>query len=299
MSTRRSRYSVGILFAVAAAVIFGLIPLFSVPLLQAGLRVSTIVCYRFALSTVAMALVMMVKRIPIGVSGKEFVTLLLLSFFYAMTALLLTASYQYIPTGIATTIHFLYPVWVTLLTMLIFKEKVSLPTLLTMAFAIGGVALLSLSGTNTHHIDPKGIWIVLGTIVTYGTYLAWLPKSAVKAMDGLKITFWMMLCCTLIFSINIVVRYGVSGFQVPPTSSCWMYLLLGALLPTLVANLTLIQAVRRVGSTVTSVLGSLEPLTAVLVGMLVFGERCNVGQVFGILVVLAAVSMLIFFRSKK
>lgn len=289
----------GILFAVAAAVIFGLIPLFSVPLLQAGLRVSTIVCYRFALSTVAMALVMMVKRIPIGVSGKEFVTLLLLSFFYAMTALLLTASYQYIPTGIATTIHFLYPVWVTLLTMLLFKEKVSLPTLLTMAFAIGGVALLSLSGTNTHHIDPKGIWIVLGTIVTYGTYLAWLPKSAVKTMDGLKITFWMMLCCTLIFSINIVVRYGVSGVQVPPTSSCWMYLLFGALLPTLVANLTLIQAVRRVGPTVTSVLGSLEPLTAVVVGLLVFGERCNVGQVLGILVVLAAVSMLIFFRSKK
>lgn len=299
MSTHRSQYSVGILFAVAAAVIFGLIPLFSVPLLQAGLRVSTIVCYRFALSTVAMALVMMVKRIPIGVSGKEFVTLLLLSFFYAMTALLLTASYQYIPTGIATTIHFLYPVWVTLLTMLLFKQKVSLPTLLTMVFAIGGVALLSLSGTNTHHIDSKGIWIVLGTIVTYGTYLAWLPKSAVKTMDGLKITFWMMLCCTLIFSINIVVRYGVSGFQVLPTSSCWIYLLLGALLPTLVANLTLIQAVRRVGPTVTSVLGSLEPLTAVLVGMLVFGERCNVGQVLGILVVLAAVSMLIFFRSKK
>lgn len=299
MTTHRSQYSVGILFAVAAAVIFGLIPLFSVPLLQAGLRVSTIVCYRFALSTVAMALVMMVKRIPIGVSGKEFVTLLLLSFFYAMTALLLTASYQYIPTGIATTIHFLYPVWVTLLTMLLFKEKVSLPTLLTMAFAIGGVALLSLSGTNTHHIDPKGIWIVLGTIVTYGTYLAWLPKSAVKTMDGLKITFWMMLCCTLIFSINIVVRYGVSGFQVLPTSSCWIYLLLGALLPTLVANLTLIQAVRRVGPTVTSVLGSLEPLTAVVVGLLVFGERCNVGQVLGILVVLAAVSMLIFFRSKK
>lgn len=299
MTTRRSQYSVGILFAVAAAVIFGLIPLFSVPLLQAGLRVSTIVCYRFALSTVAMALVMMVKRIPIGVSGKEFVTLLLLSFFYAMTALLLTASYQYIPTGIATTIHFLYPVWVTLLTMLLFKEKVSLPTLLTMAFAIGGVALLSLSGTNTHHIDPKGIWIVLGTIVTYGTYLAWLPKSAVKTMDGLKITFWMMLCCTLIFSINILVRYGVSGFQVLPTSSCWIYLLLGALLPTLVANLTLIQAVRRVGPTVTSVLGSLEPLTAVVVGLLVFGERCNVGQVLGILVVLAAVSMLIFFRSKK
>lgn len=299
MTTHRSQYSVGILFAVAAAVIFGLIPLFSVPLLKAGLNVSNIVCYRFALSTVAMALVMLVKRISIKVSGKEFVTLLLLSFFYAMTALLLTASYQYIPTGIATTIHFLYPVWVTLLTMLLFKEKVSTPTLLTMAFAIGGVALLSLSGTNTHHIDPKGIWIVLGTVVTYGTYLAWLPKSAVKAMDGLKITFWMMLCCTLIFSMNIMIRYGVVGFQTLPTPDCWIYLLLGSLLPTLVANLTLIQAVRRVGSTVTSVLGSLEPLTAVLVGMLVFGERCNVGQVLGILVVLAAVSMLIFFRSNK
>lgn len=299
MSTHRSQYSVGILFAVAAAVIFGLIPLFSVPLLKAGLNVSNIVCYRFAISTVAMALVMLVKRIPVRVSGKELLTLMLLSLFYAMTALLLTASYQYIPTGIATTIHFLYPVWVALLTMLLFKEKVSAPTLLAMAFAIGGVALISLSGTDTHHVDGKGIWIVLGTVVAYGTYLAWLPKSAVKAMDGLKITFWMMVCCTLIFSVNIVAQSGVSGFQTLPTSECWIYLLLGSLLPTLVANLTLIQAVRRIGSTVTSVLGSLEPLTAVLVGMLVFGEKCNFGQTLGIVVVLGAVSSLIFFRSKK
>ncbi|MCQ2284967.1 MAG: DMT family transporter, partial [Bacteroidales bacterium] len=257
----QSNYSAGIVFAVVASVIFGLIPLFSVPLMKAGLSVSNVVCYRFAFSTVAMAVVMAVRHIPLKVSLREYGALLMLSFFYAMTALLLTASYQYIPTGIATTIHFLYPVWVTLLTFVLFKDSVSKPTIIAMICAIGGVAMLSLSGTETQHISGKGLAIVLGTVVAYGSYLACLPKTSVKSMDGLKVTFWLMLNCTMIFALNIIVHDGISGFQSVPNAHCWINLLLVSLLPTLGSNLTLLQAMRRIGATATSVMGSLEPLT--------------------------------------
>lgn len=299
MPSDKSQYSAGIIFAVVASVIFGLIPLFSVPLLKAGLPVSNVVCYRFGFSTIAMALVMAVRRIPLKVTWREYGALLMLSFFYAMTALLLTASYQYIPTGIATTIHFLYPVWVTLLTIFFFKEKVSKPIIVAMVCAIGGVAMLSLSGTEAQNISGKGLAIVLGTVVAYGSYLACLPKTAVKSMDGLKVTFWLMLNCTLIFALNIMVRDGISGFQAVPNAHCWINLMLVSLLPTLVSNLTLIQAIRRIGATATSVMGSLEPLTAVIIGLLVFHEHCTPMQALGIFVVIAAVAMLIFVKGRK
>lgn len=299
MFSDKSQYSAGIVFAVVASVIFGLIPLFSVPLMDAGLRVSNVVCYRFAFSTVAMAVVMALRHIPLKVSLREYGALLMLSFFYAMTALLLTASYQYIPTGIATTIHFLYPVWVTLLTILFFKEKVSKPTIVAMVCAIGGVAMLSLSGSETTNISGKGLSIVLGTVVAYGSYLACLPKTVVKNMDGLKVTFWLMLNCTLIFALNIIVRDGFPGFQAVPNGHCWINLLLVSLLPTLVSNLTLIQAVRRIGATATSVMGSLEPLTAVIIGLLVFHEHCTPLQFVGIVVVISAVALLIFAKGRK
>lgn len=295
----QSNYSAGIVFAVVASVIFGLIPLFSVPLLKAGLSVSNVVCYRFAFSTVAMAVVMAVRRTSLKVSLREYGALLMLSFFYAMTALLLTASYKYIPTGIATTIHFLYPVWVTLLTVVFFKEKISKPIIIAMICAINGVAMLSLSGTEAQHISGKGLAIVLGTVVAYGSYLACLPKTSVKSMDGLKVTFWLMLNCTMIFALNIIVRDGISGFRMVPNGNCWMNLMLVSLLPTLVSNLTLIQAVRRIGATATSVMGSLEPLTAVIIGLLVFHEHCTPMQALGIFVVIAAVAMLIFVKGRK
>lgn len=299
MPSDKSQYSAGIIFAVVASVIFGLIPLFSVPLLKAGLPVSNVVCYRFGFSTIAMALVMAVRRIPLKVTWREYDALLMLSFFYAMTALLLTASYQYIPTGIATTIHFLYPVWVTLLTFVLFKERVSKPTIVAMVCAIGGVAMLSLSGTEAQNISGKGLAIVLGTVVAYGSYLACLPKTAVKSMDGLKVTFWLMLNCTLIFALNIMVRDGISGFQAVPNAHCWINLMLVSLLPTLVSNLTLIQAIRRIGATATSVMGSLEPLTAVIIGLLVFHEHCTPLQFAGIVVVIGAVALLIFDTGRK
>ena len=299
MPSDKSQYSAGIIFAVVASVIFGLIPLFSVPLLKAGLPVSNVVCYRFGFSTIAMALVMAVRRIPLKVTWREYGALLMLSFFYAMTALLLTASYQYIPTGIATTIHFLYPVWVTLLTIVLFKEKVSKPTIVAMVCAIGGVAMLSLSGTEAQNISGKGLAIVLGTVVAYGSYLACLPKTAVKSMDGLKVTFWLMLNCTLIFALNIMVRDGISGFQAVPNAHCWINLMLVSLLPTLVSNLTLIQSIRRIGATATSVMGSLEPLTAVIIGLLVFHEHCTPLQFAGIVVVIGAVALLIFAKGRK
>lgn len=299
MSSDKSQYSAGIIFAVVASVIFGLIPLFSVPLIKAGLHVSNIVCYRFAFSTIAMAGMMAVKRISIKVTLREYCALMMLSIFYALTALLLTASYQYIPTGIATTIHFLYPVWVTLLTFVLFKDRVSRPIIIAMLCAIGGVAMLSLSGTTTQNISGKGLAIVLGTVVAYGSYLACLPKTSAKNMNGLKVTFWLMLNCTLIFALNIMLKDGFSGFQAIPNSQCWTNLMLVSLLPTLVSNLTLIQAVRRIGATATSVMGSLEPLTAVIIGLLVFHERCTVLQFIGIVVVISAVALLIFAKGKK
>lgn len=299
MSFNPKRYTAGLLFAIVASVIFGLIPLFSVPLIQAGMSVPSIVCYRFALSTCIMGALLFFQKESIRVSIKELGSLFCLSVCYALTALLLTSSYQYIPSGIATTIHFLYPVWVCLLTLFLFKDKVSKSTLVAMVAAILGVALLSLSGTHNHHISGKGILIVLGTVVAYGSYLAWLPKSAVKNMNGMKVTFWLMGCCTVIFTLNILFTKGIHGFNPVPDTPSWINLLLVSLLPTLVSNLTLIQAIKRIGPTATSILGCLEPFTAVIIGIVVFHEHCTALQLAGILIVISAVSLLIFTKSKS
>ena len=94
---------------------------------------------------------------------------------------------------------------VALLTIFLFKGKVSPVIVVAIALAIAGVALLSLSGLKAQNIDPKGIAVVLATVVTYGSYLAWLPNSRVKGMDGTKITFWLVFNCTWLFALHILI----------------------------------------------------------------------------------------------
>ena len=75
--------------------------------------------------------------------------------------------------------------------------------------------------------------------------------------------------------------------------------LLIALIPTVISNLTLILAVKNVGSTITAILGSLEPLTAVLVGIFWFDEPFNLQYAIGLLLILVSVSLVVWFNNRR
>ena len=226
---------------------------------------------------------------------EELFTLAGLGIFYAMTALLLTTSYLYIPSGIATTIHFLYPVVVTTVMILFFKDKVSVPVIGATLMAILGVYLLSNNGT-AGTVSLKGLLLVLTTVVTYALYIVGVNKSCVHRMDGLKLTFYVLLAGAMVFGLNLSVK-GVPLDPIPDWET-GVYLLLLALIPTLVSDFTLILSVQHVGSTTTAVLGCMEPLTAVCMGVWFLHESLGFWQLAGIVIILSAVSVVILANSK-
>lgn len=269
---------------------FGLIPLLALPALRAGVGLDSVMFYRFGLSTFVLGVWLLLRRQNLKISIREFAALFGLGFFYAVTALLLTTAYLYIPSGIATTIHFLYPVVVTMVMILFFKDKVSLPVIFASLMAIAGVYLLS-SGEGSGVVSLKGLLLVLVTVITYALYIVGVNKSCAHQMDGLKMTFYVLLSCTIIFVLNLLVK-GKMPDAIPDVATGG-YLLLLALVPTLISDFTLILSVQRVGSTVTAVLGCMEPLTAVGMGVLFLHENFGFGQMCGMLVILLAVSVVI------
>lgn len=280
----------GLLYAVISSATFGLVPFFALPAIHAGVAVNTVVFYRFFLSCIAMGVVLLVKKESFALSKNDYKMLCLLSIFYAATSMLLTLSYLYIPSGMATTIHFLYPVLVTLIMILLFKERGNGLIYLSTALAVVGVGLLGNSG-GSQSINSIGLTLALITVCTYATYIVGIQKFRIRNMDGLKMTFYVLLNCALIFFINALVQDG--GFSPIPDTSTAVHLVLLALIPTLVSDLTLILAVKRVGPTTTAILGALEPLTAVFMGIMFLNEHCSLMQVIGIVVVLTAVTMAI------
>ena len=73
----------------------------------------------------------------------------------------------------------------------------------------------------------------------------------------------------------------------------WLNLIGLAILPTIVSTATLAVATRNIGATKASVLGVFEPITAMLVGTLIFGEPLTMGIIMGISIAIGAVTLMI------
>ena len=280
----------GIFLAILSSSTFGMIPFFALPVIREGVGIDSILFYRFAISAVIVGLYLLFVKSDFRITAKELATLFFLGVFYALTSLCLTASYLYIPSSVATTVHFLYPVLVTTIMILFFKSKVSLFVVTAAVMAIAGVYFLS-GGKDGGVINVRGLALVLVTVLTYAIYIVGVNKSCVQKMDGLKMTFYVLLSSALIFGGNLLIKGN--GLDVIPSYKAGINLFLLALIPTLISDFTLILAIKQVGSTITAILGCMEPLTALFLGVCFLNETLDGEQLVGIFVILSAVFIII------
>ena len=278
----------GILFALISSMTFGLVPLFSINLLNEGMHAYSILPYRFGIGALMLGCIALLRKQSFRITRQEAANLFVLGFFYALTSLGLILSYKYIPSGVATTIHFLYPVVVTGIMVLLFREKKSPVLMLCTLLSLLGVGLLSWNGGES--LSREGILLVLMTVVTYALYIVGVNKSGVCRIDSLPLTFFVLLNATGILFVYASLTHGI---QPLPTGRAVLNAVLLALIPTVISNLTLVLAVRNVGSTITAILGSMEPLTAVVVGICYFHEAFDSRYAAGLTLIIAAVTLVV------
>lgn len=289
--------TLGFIVGLIAAVCYGFIPFFTLPIKQGEstdyLSDPTILFYRFGFASLMLALVMLVRRKSFKVTRGELVTLIYLSFISDGSALFLIDGYNYMSSGVATTLHFMYPVVTALIMIIFYNEARRVSTLMAVAMAVGGVAVLSWSTDGNTSIT--GIIIVLISAVCYALYLIRVNRSRAATMDGSKLVFYVMFIGALIFGAEAL-RQG--NFAPLSTPLQWRNLLSLAFICTFITNISLVFSVKRIGSTMTAVLGALEPLTAVVMGCLVFNEPFSIQVLAGILLIIPAVIIIIFTRRR-
>ena len=285
----------GIGFAVMSSASFGLIPLFSIPLLSLGLNSQTILCYRFLVATLIMAVVMLVTRRSFKLQARLVFTVFLLSALYAATAILLLASYKDIPSGVTTTIHFLYPLAVTVVMSIIYGEKTTITTYLAVLVSLLGVALLAWGNHDAQYFR-RGVMLALMTVVCYAAYIIAIMKSRAAEIDTLVLTFYVLLFGTILFFVYALLTTGIEAIHQP---AGWRDVVMLALVCTVLSDLTLIKAIKCIGSTLTSILGSMEPLTAVVVGVFYFDEHFDISSIVGLILIIISVVLVIAQTSKQ
>lgn len=279
----------GVTYAVVSSTTFGLIPLFTISLMAVGVSSPTILCYRFLLAAVAMAAIMFFSRRSFRLDADEVAVVAILAVLYASTAILLLESYKCIPSGIATTIHFLYPLAVTLTMSWVFKEHISSTIYIAVLLSLVGVALLAW-GNHTEGDFRRGVSFALLTVVTYAAYIVGVMRSRASRVDSIVLAFYVLAFGALLFFLYAM---ATSGIEAVHSVASWRDLIMLALVCTVLSDYTLILAIKRIGSTRTSILGSMEPLTAVVVGVVYFGERIDTTSVIGLLLVICAVVVVI------
>lgn len=275
----------GTLCGIAAAVSYGTNPLGALHLFHDGLRANSVLFYRCGLAAVLLLLILLASRKPLRVSRREATVLTVLGVLFGVSSLTYYSSFLFMDAGVASTILFVYPVMVALIMAMFFREKITPLTVLSIVLALGGIALLY-RGDGGAALSTVGVVLVMVSSLTYALYIVVVNKSSVR-MSAIKLNFYV-----LVVSVAVYLVYALAlRSPIQPLTTPWMWAngLFLALFPTIISLVMMVVAVHNIGSTPTAIMGALEPLTAVVIGVTVFGEQFTPRLALGIALILVAV----------
>ena len=276
---------------IITGITYGLNPLFGVPLMKNGMPVESILFFRYAIAVLILGVVLLSDRQNFKVSWKQFGILLVLGVLYTASSTFLFKSYNYIPSGLATTLVFLFPVLVAVI-MVFLRVVPSWQVWVAIVATFIGVIIMTQSDS-TREIDTVGVLLSLGSALSYAFFVVIINRNkTISNISNSLLTFYVLLVGAIFFLSRVTATGGNLTVGIETKVDC-LNLVGLAVFPTIVSTATLAVATRNIGATKASVLGVFEPITAILVGTLVFGEALTNNIIVGILIAMFAVTFMI------
>ncbi|KIA95808.1 membrane protein [Pedobacter kyungheensis] len=283
----------GYVCALISAVTYGLIPLFILPLKAIHFSMDVTLFYRFFISAGIMLILLRYKKEHLKLKTKEIGVFLALGILFSLSSDLLFLAYDRLSAGIASTILFVFPVIVAIIMAIFFRERISAIMVISMAITLSGIYVLS--GASTASINFNGLALALGSALAYALYIVTVNKSNIKA-SGIKTTFYSLLFSALYYLIKSVL--GRESLAIPDLHIL-LHITLFGLITSVVSITTLVYAIGYIGSTPTAILGALEPVVAVIISVMLFGEKLTFALLLGVLLIVGGVLVSIVFSRAK
>lgn len=313
----------GSIYGIASAISYGLNPLGGLRLGEEGVNTHTILFSRFSLAVILMALFIALKavkgnpssifsRLKHGFLLSHCVTLrtprrsgskasclthsalaliLVLGILFAVSALSLYLSYLHMDSGIASTLLFVYPIIVALIMAVFFHERITIVTILSLTLALCGIGLLNDSSSD-QGINAAGCALVMTSALAYALYIVLLNRWRVK-VPVFTLNLYVMIVCAVTIALHASFTPG-EHLMMLPSARAFGYAIMLAVVPTVISLITMTRSIELIGSTPTAIMGAFEPLTAVVVGIVVFHEaftaRIAMGNTLIVIAVIAIIS---------
>ena len=294
----------GYLFALVSALTYGMIPLFMIPLKKLDFfSVDTALFYRFLIAAILiLGYLVFYQKESVKINLKEGFVLSILGLFYALSAEFLFIAYDFLSPGIASTIFFIYPIMVALILGIFFKEKITLASTISLVIVVVGVGILSFKPKSNDDKDDFGInSIYIGLFISllgalmYALYMIIVNKTKIKA-SGVKVSFYSMVFASLFFLVKTLV---LGNSVAIPSLEIGTHLALFSLITTALSVVSLVYAIKYIGSTPTAIMGAVEPVVAVMISVGLFDETLTLSLIAGVIIIISGVLIDVVFNKKK
>lgn len=279
----------GYILGSIAAATYGMNPLFALPLYKTGMDPDSVLFFRYLFAIPLLGIMIKARGRTFKIQRKETFPLIIMGLLVALSSLTLFQSYNYMAAGIASTLLFVYPIMVALIMAFAFKEKLALQTIVCMLLALGGIGMLYKSEDGST-LSLIGTLLVFASALSYAIYIVGINQTTLKNVATLKVTFYVLLFGLSLFAARLLYS-GV--LNTPDQWYLWGNLLALAVFPTAISFLCTTSAIQYIGSTPTAILGALEPVTAIIFGITVFGESLTVRESIGLVMIIVAVTLVI------
>ena len=281
---------------IITGITYGLNPLFAKPLMNNGASTDAILFFRYGIAVLLLGAYLLLKKESFKITLRQAGVLLALGLLYTASSTFLFEAYKYIASGLATTLVFLFPAMVAII-MVFLKVVPSWPVWLSIAATFAGVVIMT-GGSGSDAIAPAGVWFSIASAFVYALFIVIINRSKeISSISNTLLTFYALLTGTIVFFS----KCSLSGAELLTGldgGMSWINLIGLAVLPTIVSTSTLAIASRNIGATKASVLGVFEPITAILIGTLVFGEALTPNIITGILISVFAVTFMIMVTKR-
>lgn len=284
----------GYLLAALAAAAYGTNPGFAVPLYSEGMNPNSVLLFRYALGIPFLILILVLRKIPLTLKKKEILPLGFLGILMALSSLTLFESYQYMNSGIASTLLFVYPIMVAVIMIFFFHEKFKINLLICLIFMCLGLYLLMHTEGNIS-INGYGCTLVMISALTYAIYIVFVNVSKiVSKIPTTKLLLYVLISGSFVYLF--VIACGME-FTVPVKPTGWWNLIALALIPTIISLACTSAAIHLIGSTSTAIFGALEPVTAVLISVIILNQSITPREFLGALLIVIATTVVVGDKS--
>lgn len=280
----------GIFYAIVSAIAFGVSPILISKTYELGNNFMMMAFIRNILVLPFIFLYIKVRRIPMAVSKDQLFKLSVLNILgTSLSLLVLYLSYTFIPVSLATSLHFIYPSIVAILSVIVFKEYMSnLRKLAVLSSLIGVLLFIDLrSGSSNLFI---GIGLALLSGAAYSFYIVYMAKSGVLVMENILIVYYGSLISAVFLGVLTIItgKLVITSINLEG----WALILLISIMLTFLGTMFTQMAIKSIGTTITSILATLEPIITIVLGVFLFNEKVGTVKLIASGLILLAVLLL-------